>query len=158
MNENSEEGEGGYFWEFPFIPASGGAYLCELTVLGGVELPTFSFLVEGPVICVGCGDGECTEEETCETCSLDCECTLCSDGICGLTETCDSCPDDCPCPFTCPEIGEPCSQLSISLEFCGVESEQETTCQIYGTCSGIGGTEMCSWGVGSWCEVACEEL
>jgi len=156
MNETSEEGEGEYSWEFPFIPASGGSYLCELTVLGGYELPSFFFLVEGPVLCGGCGDGECTEEETCETCSLDCECTSCGNGICDLNETCHSCPDDCPCPFTCPEIGEPCSQSSISLEFCEDELEQETTCQIYGTCSGIGGGEMCSWGVGSWCESVCE--
>ena len=156
MNENSEEGE--YSWEFPFLPASGGAYRCELSVLGGVDLPSFSFLVEGPVTCSGCGDGECTEEETCETCSLDCECTSCSDGICDLHETCNSCPADCPCPFTCPEIGESCSYSSLSLEICGDESELESTCQIYGTCSGIGGAEMCSWEMGSWCEEVCEEL
>lgn len=74
-----------------------------------------------------CGDGECTADEGCDDCPLDCVCDVCGDNVCAIdygesadtcakdcagfcgdgvcsiadtfdsTEFCFTCPDDCPC-------------------------------------------------------------
>ena len=42
-----------------------------------------------------CGNGFCTEGETCENCPLDCgRCPICGDGLCEPGE-CETCPADC---------------------------------------------------------------
>ena len=157
MNDAGVTDQEMYGWEFPLIPASGGSYLCQFSVLGGGSLPAFAFEVSGEVVCAGCGDSECGEGENCESCSLDCECSLCGDGVCGLEESCSSCSLDCPCPFVCEELGAACSGSQVSEENCGEEDGlTKTECEVYGVCSGIGGPQMCSWGSGSWCNGLCE--
>jgi hypothetical protein len=43
----------------------------------------------------GCGDGSCSEEETCASCPADCGACVCGDGLCTAGETCVACPADC---------------------------------------------------------------
>jgi hypothetical protein len=54
-----------------------------------------------------CGDEECSDDESCESCEADCgECTepTCGDNLCNGTDTCSSCEADCgECPE--PECG-----------------------------------------------------
>jgi hypothetical protein len=48
--------------------------------------------------CGPCGDGECSGDETCATCPLDCRPCPCGNGFCTPGETCETCPVDCgPC-------------------------------------------------------------
>ncbi len=43
-----------------------------------------------------CGDGQCTGQETCDTCAADCRaCSMCGDNVCDSSESCDTCPADC---------------------------------------------------------------
>ncbi|MEO7330433.1 MAG: hypothetical protein ABI193_17795, partial [Minicystis sp.] len=43
-----------------------------------------------------CGDGTCTNGETCTNCAADCGlCQGCGDSACNNGETCGSCPGDC---------------------------------------------------------------
>ena len=57
--------------------------------------------------CATCGDGACDEGEGCDSCRLDCgPCSDCGDGACDPGETCDACPEDCgACTGDCCEIG-----------------------------------------------------
>jgi hypothetical protein len=49
-----------------------------------------------------CGDGRCDDNETCNTCALDCgPCPSCGNGKCDNGETCSSCPMDCGDCATC---------------------------------------------------------
>ena len=60
--------------------------------------------VENLCIVVGCGDGECGDNEGCKTCPEDCgECPPeCGDGNCDDEENCTDCPEDCgDCPPDC---------------------------------------------------------
>ncbi|MDC0709626.1 hypothetical protein POL68_14235 [Stigmatella sp. ncwal1] len=53
-----------------------------------------------------CGDGICSWNESCGSCSQDCgECPVCGDGICAWGESCYSCTDDC---GFCPDPGPGC--------------------------------------------------
>ncbi|GIL90202.1 hypothetical protein Vretifemale_17861 [Volvox reticuliferus] len=46
-----------------------------------------------------CGDGQCSGNETCASCTLDCgKCAICGDGVCLGGETCATCPSDCKIP------------------------------------------------------------
>ena len=51
---------------------------------------------------IGCGDGVCSDLESCELCPVDCPCVsvspadVCGDFLCGPSETPLSCPGDCP--------------------------------------------------------------
>lgn len=43
-----------------------------------------------------CGDGICTDDESCNSCPEDCGgCISCGDNVCSLGETCENCPNDC---------------------------------------------------------------
>src|SRR5262245_47535145 len=50
-----------------------------------------------------CGDRTCNGAETCSSCPADCGvCPVCGDRICNGTETCSTCPADCGvCPPVC---------------------------------------------------------
>ena len=65
-----------------------------------------------------CGNGACSNGETCETCEEDCgACPTCPDGTCNGDETCESCVADC---FECPNCGDlACAQS----EDCTCESD-----------------------------------
>lgn len=44
-----------------------------------------------------CGNGVCSQDESCQTCPADCTCSaVCGNGTCDTGETCDACPADCP--------------------------------------------------------------
>ena len=57
---------------------------------------------------MGCGDGHCSQDETCISCPADCgSCAVCGNGVCNDGETCNNCPEDCgSCPIatTCSDI------------------------------------------------------
>eukprot|EP01135_Chromosphaera_perkinsii_P003889 Nk52_evm6s261 gene=Nk52_evmTU6s261 len=58
-----------------------------------------------------CGDEKCSDGETCSSCTVDCgPCSGgCGDGICGEGETCESCPGDCGSRMECvPKTGKIC--------------------------------------------------
>lgn len=93
-----------------------------------------------------CGDGQCTADEGCLLCSLDCgECPEpCGDGICLGGEACETCPADCgKCPAVCGdslcEAGEEdCSSCKVDCGACppacgDLECNGEETCS---TCPG----------------------
>ncbi|MBT9560330.1 MAG: lamin tail domain-containing protein [Myxococcales bacterium] len=65
-----------------------------------------------------CGNGNCSNGETCDTCADDCgACPKCSDGTCNGDETCETCPGDC---GECPNCGNlACAQS----EDCSCESD-----------------------------------
>ena len=69
-----------------------------------------------------CGDGLCSEGETCDGCPADCPCTDdCGDGTCDASETCVTCDADC---GSCPACGDgTCSateDCDTCYEDCGV--------------------------------------
>ena len=90
----------------PMFVAAIATMFLALLALGG-----------GPVACSGdgnpepgCGDGECTADETCNTCPADCGACdpICGDGTCDTGETCGSCPQDCdPCGDWPGEVPQP---------------------------------------------------
>jgi len=54
-----------------------------------------------PQDCGGCGDGTCSSDENCGTCTVDCgKCETCGDGICSQDEGCGICSEDCTCSET----------------------------------------------------------
>lgn len=104
-----------------------------------------------------CGDGDCSEDETCDSCAADCgECPACGDEACTAGETCDTCAADCgDCPWcgdggcngdeTCADCPEDCAACPT----CGDETcnGQETcaTCEDdCGKCSTDCGDKICS--------------
>ena len=44
-----------------------------------------------------CGDGDCSSDESCDSCPCDCGECICGDGLCNLKEDCLNCPGDCNC-------------------------------------------------------------
>lgn len=151
---NNEEGLN--VWELALIPPSPGNYGCSFTGAGGGLIHSLSFTVLGESSCVGCGDGLCAEGEDCGSCPGDCDCPPCGNGMCAEEEGCLLCPIDCPCPLTCSETGAACSTEELGATICDTTGEDETVlCSIYGICSGVGGSEFCSWGPGSGCEPTC---
>ena len=74
-----------------------------------------------------CGDGSCDgqENETCNTCPLDCG-ACCGNGVCDFEETCDVCPQDCgECPLCGPQCGilEECIQTAAGWTCVGATAE-----------------------------------
>lgn len=75
-------------------------------------------------VCSGCGNGVCSEGETCATCAQDCgACDACGDGICDTDagETCKTCSRDCGACNTCGDgvcLGETTSSCPADC-YCG---------------------------------------
>lgn len=96
--------------------------------------------VSPPPVGQQCGDGACSDTETCATCPGDCgKCTVCGDGACNGGETCGQCPQDCgPCCgnrvcdsfetcATCPSDCGACPSCNND-KICGHSSETCKTC------------------------------
>ena len=87
-----------------------------------------------------CGDGECSDKETCETCAADCgECVPCGDGECTQgDEDCSSCPDDCGpcCPNEACDFEETCESCPLDCGACEPECTD-------GECNGDETCESC---------------
>ena len=69
--------------------------------------------------CIVCGDGSCDDDETCSSCETDCGACpepICGDAVCEGEETCELCAEDCGvCPSVC---GDGTCQLDESCETC----------------------------------------
>ena len=104
---------------------------------------------------VVCGDGTCSDSESCKKCPKDCgECpVVCGDGQCGGEEDCESCQDDCgQCPLRCGD-GE-CDQEDESCKSCPQDCGQ---CPIIcgdGECNGDETCKSCVDDCGD-CPVVC---
>jgi len=83
-----------------------------------------------------CGDNFCDDDETCLTCSQDCNScpNVCGDNICSFSENCLSCSDDCrSCPLLQPNCGDDiCNSnencLSCSDD-CGICPSEPPLCE-----------------------------
>jgi hypothetical protein len=88
------------------------------------------FVMEETAPPPSCGDGKCSNGETCSTCALDCgQCQTCGNGNCDTTqgESCTNCPMDC---GACPSCGD---------GFCTMPQENCQNCpQDCGVCPGCG--------------------
>lgn len=104
-----------------------------------------------------CGNGQCTGQETCDSCPTDCG-PCCGNGQCGGGETCQTCPQDCGVCCGSGECsgGETCTSCPQDCGVCGGCVAQDGQCnggetcqtcpQDCGTCCGNGqcsGDETC---------------
>lgn len=90
-----------------------------------------------------CGDGSCSGNETCSSCSTDCgACAArCGDGMCNGTETCSSCAADCgPC-MSSPRCGD---GTCNGAETCSTCSDDCGACPPRCGDAVCNGTETCS--------------
>ena len=84
-------------------------------------------------VCVGCGDGTCSEDEDCLSCPGDCDpqdcAPRCGDYECRNGENCENCPEDCPCNVA---FGAYFCQHGVCTSNCGD-----------GICSGVEDCDNC---------------
>ncbi len=116
----------------------------------------------GALPCIGqaasfCGDGYCSNDEDCQSCSFDCgECTsYCGDGTCDADESCSTCSQDCgSCAPAEPYCGDGICNPNESCSSC---SQDCGTCQPYcgdGDCSADEDCSSCSQDCGT-CQLYC---
>ncbi len=125
----------------------------------------------GALPCVGqepsfCGDGFCSADEDCDSCSFDCgECnSYCGDGTCDSDENCGSCSQDCgACPppqeycgdgtcnadESCSSCSQDCGACPPPQEYCGdgtcdADEDCSSCSQDCGTCQPYCGDGDCS--------------
>jgi hypothetical protein len=127
----------------------------------GFEPPVVDGSVDDPDgPSTGCGDGVCSEGETCETCVSDCGACppvppTCGNGACEAGETCQSCASDCgACPPTCGngacEPGETCETCASDCGACPPTVTHEAefiTWNLYNNagCTSISGSDVAKW-------------
>jgi hypothetical protein len=86
---------------------------------------------------ITCGDGKCTNGETCANCPIDCGfCKGCGDGVCEAGENCLGCPQDCgSCPSCGDGLCESTENCVICPQDCGVcKGCGDGTCDNNETC------------------------
>ena len=124
---------------------------------------------------LGCGDGTCSDAESCSTCPRDCgPCPAsCGDGTCGSGENCTNCAQDCgacaprcgdgicngsetctSCPSDCGACADPCVDLSdcascVANSRCGWCAGDDAC--LSGTSSGPSSGGSCSSGWARTC-------
>ena len=102
-----------------------------------------------------CGDGECNNGETCESCEDDCgKCETepkCGDGECNNGETCESCEADCGKCETEPKCGDGKCDSSETYASC------KTDCAELHPCANGCPNKVAFLYVGKYCKDSCNE-
>ncbi len=108
--------------------------------------------------CIVCGDDKCDESESCSTCPGDCgECPppVCGDNLCEGDETCETCVEDC---GTCPSVcGDGTCQLDESCETCSDDCGECAAGCGDGVCTVEETCESCALDCGVCVGNCCEE-
>jgi len=101
-----------------------------------------------------CGDTNCDNSETCETCPADCGAcgSVCGDGDCGADEDCTTCPTDCgTCPVVCGDgtcdASEDCTTCEVDCDACPCTPIHDSD---NNPCDGVVSTEELAAYINEW--------